>query len=43
VRQHDRERSIVADRANVAEMVGHAFEFGHQRAQMDCTQWDFDF
>ena len=30
---HEREGGVVADRADVAEMIGEAFEFGHQRAQ----------
>ncbi len=33
VGQHDRKGCIVADGANVAEMVGEAFKFGHQRTQ----------
>ena len=32
---HQREGGIVADRADVAEMVGEPLEFGHQRAQPD--------
>ncbi len=30
---HQRERGVVADRADVAEMVGEPLQFGHQRAQ----------
>ncbi|GCC48124.1 hypothetical protein chiPu_0032198, partial [Chiloscyllium punctatum] len=30
---HERERRVVADRADVAEMVGQPLELGHQRAQ----------
>ena len=33
MRVHQREGGVVADRADVAEMVGEAFELGHQRAQ----------
>ena len=32
---HQREGGVVADRADVAEMVGEALELGHQRAQPD--------
>ena len=32
---HQREGGVVADGADVAEMVGKPFEFGHQRAQPD--------
>ena len=32
---HQRERGVVADRADVAEMVGEPLELGHQRAQPD--------
>ena len=32
---HQRERGIVADRADVAEMIGEPLQFGHQRAQID--------
>ena len=32
---HEREGGIVADRADVAEVVGDALELGHQRAQPD--------
>ena len=34
MRVHERERRVVADRADVAEMIGQPFEFGHQRAQI---------
>ena len=32
---HQRERSVVADRADVAEMIGQPLQLGHQRAQVD--------
>ncbi len=32
---HEREGGVVADRADVAEMIGEALELGHQRAQPD--------
>ena len=32
---HEREGGVVADRADIAEMVGDALELGHQRAQPD--------
>ena len=35
LRVHHRERRIVADRADVAEMIGQPLEFRHQRAQVD--------
>ena len=34
MRVHHRERGVVADRADVAEMVGEPFELRHQRAQI---------
>ena len=33
MRMHERERGIVADGADIAEMVGQPFELRHQRAQ----------
>ena len=33
MREHDRERGVVADGADVAEVVGHALKLCHQRAQ----------
>ena len=35
LRMHEREGSIVADGADVAEMIGQPFQLGHQRAQID--------
>ena len=35
LRMHERERSIVADGADVAEMVGEPLKLGHQRTQID--------
>ena len=35
MRVHQREGGVVADGADVAEMVGEALELGHQRAQPD--------
>ena len=32
---HQRKRGVVADRADVAEMIGDALELGHERAQPD--------
>ena len=32
---HQRERGVVADGADVAEMIGEPLELGHQRAQID--------
>ena len=33
MREHDREGRVVADGADIAEMIGEPFEFRHQRAQ----------
>jgi hypothetical protein len=33
MRAHLAKRGVVADRADVAEVVGDAFELGHDRAQ----------
>ncbi len=35
LRVHQREGGVVADRADVAEMIGEALELGHQRAQIN--------
>ena len=35
LRKHDRERRIVADRADIAEVICQALKLGHQRAQID--------
>ena len=35
---NEREGSVVADCADVAEVVGEALELGHQRAQEDCSR-----
>ena len=35
LRVHDRERRIVADGADVAEMIGQPFELRHQRPQIE--------
>ena len=35
MRVHQRERGVVADRADIAEMIGEPLELGHQRAQID--------
>ena len=37
MRVHQGERGVVADRADVAEMVGEPLEFRQQRAQPDCA------
>ena len=35
LRVHDGEGRIVADRTDIAEMIGHALKLGHQGAQID--------
>ena len=35
MRMHEREGGVVADGADVAEMIGEPLELGHQRAQID--------
>src|SRR5271170_1629497 len=42
MRVHQRERSVVANRADVAEMVRKALEFRHQRAEPYCARWNTD-
>ena len=37
---HERERRVVADRADVAHMVREPFELGHERAQPLCARRD---
>ncbi len=37
------ERGVVADRTNVAEMIGETFELRHQSAQIECAARHFDF
>ena len=39
---HERERGIIADRPDIAEMVGEPLELRHQRAQIDRTRWNLD-
>ena len=39
---HQRERRVVADRADVAEMIGEPLELGHQRAQPDRARRHLD-
>src|SRR5262245_30187882 len=38
----EREGRVVADGADIAEMIGHAFEFGHDRAQEYCARRNLD-
>ena len=42
LRMHDRERSIVADRADVAEMIGQPLQLRHQRAQVNRARRHLD-
>ena len=42
LRMHERKRSIVADRADVAEVVGDALELRHQGAQINRTRRNLD-
>ena len=42
MRQHDAERGIVADRAEVAEVVGQPFQFRHHAAQPHGARRRFD-
>ena len=42
LRMHQRERGVVADRADVSEMIGEALELGHQRAQIDRARRHLD-
>ena len=39
MRLHDRERGVVADGADVAEVVRQPFELRHQRAQIGRAGW----
>ena len=39
---HQREGRVVADRADVTEMIGDALELRHQRAQPVCARRCFD-
>ena len=39
LRMHQRESGVVADSADVAEMVRQALELGHQRAQVERARW----
>ena len=42
LRMHEGERGVVADRADVAEMIGEPLELGHQRAQIARARRRFD-
>ncbi|MCY1230220.1 hypothetical protein D9M72_426260 [compost metagenome] len=42
MRMHEGEGGVVADRADVAEMVGEPFELGHERAQPDGARRDVE-
>ena len=42
MRQHDAERRVVADRAEIAEVVGNTLQFGHQGAQPNSAWWRLD-
>ena len=42
MRMHQRERSVVANRADVAKVVRKALEFRHQRAEPYCARWNAD-
>ena len=42
MRMHERERGVVADGADVAEMVGQPFELRHQRPQIARARRRFD-
>jgi hypothetical protein len=39
---HHREGGVVADRANIAEVISEAFEFGHQGAQPNGARRNLD-
>ena len=42
MRVHQRERGVVADGADIAEMVGQPLQFRHQRAQVTRPWWRLD-
>ena len=42
MRMHERKRGVVADRADVAEVIGQPLELSHQRPQMACPRRRFD-
>src|SRR5689334_2699883 len=43
LRMHERERSVVADGADVTEMIGDAFKLRHERAQIDRPRRRLEF
>ena len=43
MRMHQRKRRVIADRADVADVIGEPFKFRHQRPQENRASRDFDF